>query len=187
MVGIYRSSIKTRLAALLCASGVWLSGNALAAVTGGPSGPLSESGNIVIQGNVVNRTCVFSPESTTVVALDTINISQLQTPGIKSAKGFDVLLNCGDAATSVKLVIEGIADGNNSTLFSNNGSAKNIALALRDNEGNVLTPSGMDSVIASVVNQQGRYQFTAGYQSTGAGPLKAGSLLSYINLLVKYD
>lgn len=187
MVGLYRSSIKTRLAALSCASGLWLSGFTLAAVTGGPTGPLSDSGNIMIQGNVLKRTCEFSNESPTVVALATINVSQLQSSGIKNAKTFDVLLNCGDAVTSVKLMIEGTADVNNSTLFSNSGSAENIALALRDNEGNVLTPSGLNSVLPSIDNQQGRYQFTAGYQATGTGPLKAGSLLSYVNLLIKYE
>lgn len=187
MVGMNRRSITTKLAALLCVSGLWLSGNALAAVTGGPTGPLSESGDILIQGNVVNRTCKFSPESTTVVALEPINVSQLLSTGLKNAKVFDVLISCDYAATEVKLVIEGIADENDSTLFRNIGSAKNIALALRDNEGNTLTPSGLDSVVASVDSQQGRYKFTAGYQSTGGGHLKAGSLLSYIDLLIKYE
>ncbi|EPL6453848.1 MULTISPECIES: fimbrial protein [Providencia] len=151
------------------------------------------SGKITFKGTVNSGACTIAPSDVNKeVQLGSISAANLSTVGNKGPlntfelKLQDCQLDSGTAGSpysKVKIEFNGQPDTTKPTLWSNAGSAGNVAVAFFDNEGKVIKPG--DVLTQTLKASETTIILSAQAESTGAAT--SGSINSVANYVLSYE
>lgn len=152
-------------------------------------------GNIQFTGKFVNAACAVSLESENKVA----ELGQYRTAALTSAAQnttnipFDIKLTDCDPEVSktAQIGFNGVADSDDSTLFSVNSSgnskaATGVGIEILDAKQKVLSPNGDYSNAQALIAGDNTFNFLARYKSTAA-TVTAGQANADATFLVRYE
>lgn len=151
------------------------------------------SGKITFKGTVNSGACTIAPSDVNKeVQLGSISAANLSTVGNKGPlntfelKLQDCQLDSGTAGSpysKVKIEFNGQPDATKPTLWSNAGSAGNVAVAFFDNAGNTIKPG--DILTQTLKASETTIILSAQAESTGAAT--SGSINSVANYVLSYE
>ena len=144
----------------------------------------TEEMTINVTGKVLNKTCKLNADP--VLTLDDVYTHELDLSIPAKLKDMKVEISCGaDVQQNIGITVDGTASSNTNA-FKNTRSAKDIALLLQDESGNIVPPAGSVKGITPVPGQSMNYNFKAGYLATSDAP-GAGHFETTLTLKVIYN
>lgn len=148
----------------------------------------TEEMTINVTGKVLNKTCKLNADP--VLTLNTVLISDLDLTIPAKPKDMKVEISCGaDVQQNIGITVDGTVSANTNA-FKNTYAwgltAKNVALLLQDESGNIVPPAGSVKGITPVPGQSMNYNFKAGYLATSDTP-EIGGFETTLTLKVIYN
>ncbi|MBP2167370.1 type 1 fimbria pilin [Erwinia toletana] len=157
----------------------------------------SESATVNITAEVADNTC--TPEwGSSDVNVQMGKASQHDFNGkgkVVLTKPFTLKLkDCGDAASQVTVIANGMVDSGDADAFANtlsteSGGAGGVAILLYGGEGQnkKITPNGATPVIYKVTGHKVDMDFTAKLEQSSAATVTAGNVKSVVTMQINYE
>jgi type 1 fimbria pilin len=173
-------SLRTHVALLFSCSAIALIGSAHATDL-----------TIRFNGKFVEPTCQWAAgDDNRVVALDDIDVSQLQNKGLAGAKTFSIgLVNCASGLTTATFTFSGTPDPADGLRYQNTGTAKDVAIELESaSNGKTIGANGKNSArTAHIAGGAATLNLQAGYWRLGAGTVSPGTVKSVATVVATYN